>query len=235
MAETGTQQGIELTLKTGEVIKAPNFEEALKIAVGMAENTKDAFHTEKTKREELEQRMAAIEAANAEARRPKPADGQFDNEKYYKLLNDSPVAAANYVDSFRFGISDPNQVPATFQHLQTTVSVIEQQSMAAQFMQQHSKDFPQTPEAARALRAQFESLIQQGYPATVESLNMAYGQAVSDGRIKPLEEKEPEPETPPNPNLAGGGATGIDASELNKVENMNMQELEAYMKSKGLI
>lgn len=234
MAET-TQQGFEVTLEDGSVVKAPNAEEAFKIVAKMKTDTSSALKSEREARQQLEQRMATIEAQNAEARKPKPVDGQFDNDKYYKLLNESPVAAANYVDSFRFGISDPNQVPHTFMQLQTSVSVIEQQSMAAQFMQQHSKDFPQTPEAAKALRSQFESLIQQGYPATVESLNMAYGQAINQGAIKPLEEKEPEPQLEPNPNLGGGGASGIDASEMQKVEQMSMQELEAYMKSKNLL
>src|SRR5579864_4883304 len=157
MAEPAVAQPIELKLKTGEVIKAASYEEALKVAVKMAEDTKDGYHDEKTKREALEQRMAAIEAANQEARRPKPVEGQFDNEKYYKLLNESPVAAANYVDSFRFGIPDPAQVPATFQQLQQDVSTTRQEAMAAQFVQQHAKDFPQTPEAAKHLRTTFES------------------------------------------------------------------------------
>lgn len=235
MAEAGTQSQIELQLKTGEVIKAPSYEEALKIAVKMVEDNKEYARGLKDKSEALEQRMAAIEAKAAADARPKPVEGQFNKDEYYKRLNDDPISAQNYLDSYRFGIPDPNAVPTTFQQMQRDISVTRQEAMAAQFVQQHAKDFPQTPEAARDLRTRFEAYLADGYPATIETLNLAYGRAVSEGTIKPLEEKEQEREEPPNPNLSGGGAAGITDSEMAKIDQMSDAELEKYMKSKGLI
>jgi len=231
---TAPPTAIELTLKTGEVIKAPSYEEALKIAVGMAENTKDVYKEEKAKREALEARVASME----QAARPKPVaqEGQFDNDKYYRLLNESPVSAANYVDSFRFGIPDPNEVPRVFQTIQRDVSVTRQESMAAQFMQQHSKDFPANPESASALRKQTESLMAQGHPMSVDLLNLAYMQAVESGQIKPLEEKSAQTREEPNPSLSGGGAAGIvDVAEEQKVASMSDKELEGYLRQKGML
>jgi hypothetical protein len=234
MAETATQ-GIKLTLKTGEVIDAPNYEEALKIAVGMAENTKDVYKEEKAKREALEQRIASIEAATAAANRPKPTEGAFNQEKYYELLNRNAVEAANYVDAHRFGINDPNSVPQVFQSMQRDISVTRQEAMGAAFLQQHAKDFPQTPESTAELMKSFKEYIGQGYPATVETLNLAYGQAVTQGHIKPLDQKEAQERQEPNPSLSGSGASGIDAAEMNKVESMSDKELEALLRSKGLL
>lgn len=234
MAEAAQQQAVELTLKTGEVIKAPNYEEALKIAVKMAEDTKDVYKTEKAAREQLEARMATIEAQTADAARPKPVEGQFSNEKYYELLNRDAAAANDYYLEHRFGMP-ANQLVQKFQQLDHDVSVTRQEAMAAQFIQQHAKDFPQTPDAAKALRTQFEGYLSQGYPATVETLNLAYGQAVNEGHIKPLEEKEPEKQEPPNPALGGGGSAGITDEEASKVETMSDKELEAYLRSKGLL
>jgi len=227
--------GIELKLADGSVIKAENVEEALKIAAKMKEDTSAALKEEKQQREQLQARLDAIEAQAREAAKPKPIEGQFNNDRYFKLLNEDPVAAANYIDSHRFGIADPAEVPATFQQMQRDVSVTRQEAMAAQFLQQHARDFPNTPEASKALRQQFEGLLSQGYPATVDSLNLAYSQVISDGRIKPLDDK-PEPERiEANPNLSGGGASGIDANEMQRVESMSDKELEAYMREKGIL
>lgn len=233
MATTPT--GIELKLADGSVIKAENVEEALKIAAKMKEDTSAALREEKAARESLQSRLDAIEAQAREAARPRPVDGQFNKDEYYRKLNDDPIAAQNYLDSFRFGIPDPNAVPLTFQQMQRDVSVTRQESMAAQFMQQHAEDFPQTPEAARALRTQFESYIASGYPATVETLNLAYNQTINEGTIKPLEKEPEETRQEPNPVLAGGGASAVDASEMQKVEQMSDAELEKYMKEKGLL
>lgn len=235
MAEAGTATGIELKLADGSVIKAGSAEEALKIAVKMVEDNKEYARGLKANSEALEQRMAAIESKAAEAARPKPIEGQFNKDEYYKRLNEDPISAQNYLDSYRFGIPDPNAVPGTFQQMQRDISVTRQEAMAAQFMQQHAKDFPQTAESAKDLRSRFEAYLADGYPATIETLNLAYGRAISEGTIKPLEEKEPEPDVQPNPSLNGGGAAAIDASEMQKVEAMSDSELEAYMKSKGLI
>lgn len=228
-------QPIELKLATGEVIKAPTYEEALKIAVKMAEDTKTVYQQEKQARENLEQRMAAIEARNAAAAQPKPNGNGYSQEKYFQLLNEDAMAAADYLDAHRFGIGDPSQVRPTFLKMQTDISQTRQEAMAAQFIQQHYEDFPQTPEAAKDLRMRFENLMSEGYPATLDTLNMAYSRAVSDGTIKPIEQKAEPERQEANPSLAGSGAQGITDEEASKIDRMSDSELEAYMKQKGLL
>lgn len=231
--ETATT-GIELKLADGAVIKAATAEEALKIAAKMYEDTKNYAKDEKAQREAMEARIASIEARAAEASKPKLQAGQFDNERYFKLLNEDPVSAANYLDAHRFGVQDPSQVPGMFQGMQTDLSVMKQEAMAAKFMQQHAKDFPQNAESARELRTTFESYLNAGYPATVETLNLAYSNAINEGRIKPMEEKAEEEPVTPNPSLSGSGSSA-DAAEINKVEQMSDADLEKYLKEKGLL
>lgn len=232
MAEAAT--GIELKLETGEVIKAPNAEEALKIAVKMAEDTKAAYHKQKETNEQLAAQQAALAAQVADLRKPPQSNSGFDKQKYFQLLNDDPVMAQNYVDAHRFGISDPAGVPQYFQQMAQDISTTRQEALAAAFLNQHSQDFPATADAAKILRSQFESLIASGYPATLDTLNMAYSQAVDAGSITPLEQKETQRDEP-NPALSGEGNRGVTEGEMAKVEKMSDAELAAYLKSKGMI
>src|SRR5690242_3754133 len=98
---------IEIKLGDGSVIKGANLEEALQNATKRVEDNVSAYKTEKQRADEQ-----AAEAARwkAEAERlknpPKPkVEGQFDNDRYFKLLNEDPVAATDYYFEYRFGRS----------------------------------------------------------------------------------------------------------------------------------
>ena len=232
MAEA-TATPVELTLKTGEVIKAANYEEALKIAVGMAENTKDVYKDEKAKREALEAQVASLSSQVASLNRPAPvANGQFDKDRYYKLLNEDPIQAQNYVDGARFGI-EASQVPTYFQQMNQTVSEVRQNMVAGQFLAQHAEDFP--AESAPLLTKKTEELLSQGIPYTVDTVNLAYSQLVASGQIKPNVPKPNQQNEEANPSLVGGGGDiQVTADDDAKMAAMSMSELTAYMRSKGV-
>lgn len=232
MAEQATQQGIEMTLADGSVIKAANSEEALKIAAKMKEDTSASLKEEKSKREALETQVASLTAQFEESRKPAPKEGSFDNERYWKLMNQDPVAAQNYLDGHRFGIP-PEQVAPRFNQMQTQLDQFRGEALASQFLTQHYEDFPATQESAKSLRTRVEQLQNAGYPVTVETMNIAYGQLVEEGAIKPLEKEEQKREEP-NPSARGAGAS-IPDSEINKAEGMSDKDLEAFLKSKGMI
>lgn len=226
---------INLTLKDGTVVKAENAEEAFKTVVGMYENTKEWAKTEmgnlKTQ-VETAQAEAMRAAQLAEQNKPRVDNGNgFNKDQYYKLLNDDPIAAQNYLDGQRFGI-EPTQVPSYFQNLDRRVSVFEQQNLAVSFVQQ-AEDFPQTREASTALTDRVKELQQAGYPVTVDTMNMAYRQLVDEKRITPLERQQQQQEEIP-PSLGGGGSSIPDA-EIQKAEQMSDADLEKFLKAKGVL
>lgn len=226
---------IELTLKSGEVIKAATPEEALKIAIKMAEDTKEAYRTEKEQREALAAQVAQLGEQVQQVSRKPAEPGAFNKEQYWKLMNEDPVTAQNYLDAFRFGISDPSQVPQTFVNMNESISRFEGEAVAAAFLQQHYEDFPGGIDAAKSLRMRVEELGKQGYPMRLDTLNMAYSQLVSEGSIKPLEKKEREEREEPPPALRGAGQHDVPQAELDKAENMSTQELEKFLRTKGMI
>ena len=233
VAEPAVQQPIEIKLKTGEVIKAQTYEDALKVAIKMAEDSKDWGHQEKEARERLESQVGTLSSQVQQLQKPPQQTNGFDKTKYYALLNDDPIMAQNYVDAHRFGLEDPAQVPGYFRQMANDVSVTRQESLAASFLQQHSEDFP--PTGAPVLRKEFETLIAAGYPATLDTLNMAYGHAVDNGTIKPLEKQQQQQREEPNPSLRGEGDRGVSEEEAAKVDKMSDKDLEAYLRSKGLL
>lgn len=234
VAEIQTQQGVELKLANGNIIKAPTYEEALKVAVKMTEDTQAALKAEReaasAKTQELEARVN--ELANQIPKPAPAANGNgFDNQRYWQLLNSDPLAAQNYLDSVRFGIGNPEAVPGYFQRMDERINNFDQQMLASQFIYQH-EEFPATPENAAILTKQVEELVKAGHPASIETLNMAWGHVVETGKIKPLEVTTQETEEAP-PSLPGGGGQEIMPDD--KFEKMSTQEMEAYLKSQGRI
>lgn len=237
VAEQTPAQGIELKLATGEVIKAANYEEALKVAVQMTENTKKVYQEEKAARERLEAQVGTLSQQVETLQRPKPQpqDGKFSNDEYFRLLNSDPIGAANYLDAHRLGIERPELVPQRFNEMYTGITEMQGQSLAGMFLQQHS-DFPQTPEAGRLLSARVKELAATGHPSDLNTMNMAWQDLLSEDKIKPLEQKEQEREEP-NPDLrgSGSGVEELSVDEEVKLMNMPAAELEAYMRQKGVL
>lgn len=233
----GTAQGFEMTLADGSVVKAENVEEAVKIVAKMKTDTSAALKEERTKREELETRLNALQTEVSRATPPRREEGSFDKDHYYRLVGEDPVMAQNYIDAHRFGIQDPSQVPQYFQGLQNTVNTLEQQTLAASFINSHA-DFPANNESAETLTKEVLRLRSIGHPVNMDTLDIAYRNCVSAELIKPIEQRQDDEEV--NPSLGGGGGAAMDA-EASRVEQdvmsgkMSMADFEKYLRSKNMI
>lgn len=227
-----TQTGIELKLENGNVIKADNAEEALKVAAKMIEDNSKAYRETKASLDALQGQYGTLQH-EVESLKPKPSsNGGFSNEQYFKLLNEDPLKAQNYIDAHRFGISNPDDVPGYFTGMYEKISSLDGQTLAAGFVNMHP-EFPQDNETAKSLTERIVQLKKEGHPTTLTTMEMAYTQLVNEGKIKPLEmEKEEHEETPPSPGGSGGVLTD---AEVAKAEQMTTPQLAAYLKSKGLL
>lgn len=227
---------VEITLGDGSVVKGANMDEAFKNLAAMKENASLAV---KTMRDDLEKERLQREALSAEVERlknpPKPTNGnEFNREHYYKLLNEDPIGAQDYVDRYRWDM-DPVQVRQQFMEMRQRVDNITQQTVAASFLQMHADDFPPDPAAARTLTQRVSDLVtKSGFAFSTDTLNYAYGQLVDEGSIKPNEQQTVVQEDTANPSLSGTGSAIAD-TEITKAEKMSDKELEAHLRSKGMI
>lgn len=236
MAET--QAGFEYKLADGSVVKAENIEEAFKTVAKMKEDTSAALKTEREQREQLAGQIEQLRAEVAQRNQPPPrTDGGFDKNHYYTLVGEDPMMAQNYLDAHRFGIADPQQVPQYFQGMSSTVSNLEQQTLAASFVNMHP-EFPPSNETANILTKEVIRLREQGHPVNMDTLDLAWRNCVNGELIKPIEVADEREET--NPSLGGGGSGALDA-ESSRVEadvmsgKMSMTDFEKYLRSKGML
>lgn len=228
MTETVEQKPIELTLGDGTVVKGKDYDEALKNLAKMKEDTANALKAERERRELLENQFAQTQAEVEALKAPKHKDGEFDKGRYYQLLNDDPIEAQNYLDVFRFGTPDP---VGRFDEIGQKVDSLYQQNLTASFWAQHP-EFPGGKEAARAMTSRVQELIQNGHPLVGETMELAYSQLVREETIKPVEQKTEDER--PNPSLSAGSGGGPNIIDDAKIQNMNDEQLKAYMRSVGV-
>lgn len=232
MAEaTGTtveQKPIRVELGDGSVVEGANLEEAFKNLQTMKVNASNAILTERQKREQAEQEAQRFKQEAERLKAPKQTNG-FNNDHYYKLLNEDPIEAQNYIDRYRFGVENPVEA---FNYMRQAVDEVKQQSVGAQFLQQHAEDFPATQEAAKLLRQKTEELIKEGHPFGLRTLNLAYDDLVDSGALKPMEKKKDDATVIP-PSLTGAGGATTDITE-SQAEKMSDAELLAAMKKAGM-
>ncbi len=233
-----TRTGFEFKLADGSVVKAENVEEAFKTVAKMKEDTSAALKQEREQRELMQARLDALQQEVQQTKTPPRSDESgFNRDHYYRLVGEDPVMAQNYLDAYRFGIADPAQVPQYFQGIQTTVSNLEQQTLAASFINMHP-EFPPSMESATTLTKEVVKLRDAGHPVNMDTLDLAWRNCVSAESIKPVEAAEEIEEA--NPSPGGGGAGMIDA-ETSRVEadvmsgKMSMADFEKFLRSKGML
>src|SRR5258708_1981537 len=205
MAE-GQATPFEFKLADGSVVKAENVEEAFKTVAKMKEDTSAALKAEREQREQMQTRLDAMSAEIAPSKVPPHKDGDFNPDHYSKVVGEDPVMAQNYIDAYRFGIADPAQVPQYFQGLQSEVSNLTQQTLAASFINTHP-EFPAGNDTAQILTKEVIKLREAGHPVNMDTLDLAWRNCVSGELIKPIEQREEEEE--PNPSPGGGGSGGV--------------------------
>lgn len=224
--------GIELKLENGMVIKGDNAEEALKNAAKIIEDNVKSYRETKAQLDQLSTQFNEFQQRQAQPP-PKPqqsTDG-FNNDKYFQLLNQDPVAANDYWFEHRFG-QKPEQVAADFRGVQEKISVLDGQSLAAAFTNMHP-DFPSDNESAQALTGRIKELQRMGHPTDLHTMDLAWNQLVNEGKLKPMEQTpEPQESLPPSMMGVGGMTSGVD---MNKIDQMSDKDLYALLKSKGML
>jgi len=238
MAEAVEQKPIELTLGDGTVVKAPNVEEAFKVVAKMKEDTAAALRDAKaqlaTIQSERDNYAQQVESVRQQQERANQvANGGYSKEYYYKLLNEDPMAAADYLDAYRYDLPQ-EQVRQTFIGVRQNVDNLVYQSVTSSFLAQHAEDYPQgDKEAARAMVGRMKQLVDNGLPVTADTMNYAYTQLVGEGTIKPLQQVQDEtPDAPPSMSRPG---MSISDSEASKAEQMDDKQLAALLRSKGML
>jgi len=232
---TPAPTGFEYKLADGTVVKAENIEEAFKTVAKMKEDTAAALRAERESREQMQGQIDQMRADLQRQAHP-PDTGKFDRNHYYQLVGEDPIAAQNYLDAWRFGIPDPQQVPEYFGRMSNTVTQLEQQTLAANFINLHP-DFPATGENAQILTKEVMRLREAGHPVNMDTLDLAWRNCQSNDTIQPME--EPEKEEQPNPSLGGGGSASLDAETIRVGEDamsgkMSMADFEKFLNSKGM-
>ncbi len=254
MAETMEQKSVEITLGDGSKIVGKDYEEAIQNAVKRIEDRSKDLKEQQEKSTKLqteldgykqteEERKAEADRQRAlEAQKKDKKEGGLDKVEYYRLLNEDPIAAQNYLDSVRLGVSDPSQVPGIFTGMSRKINEIDQERVASTFWRNHP-EFPQELSAAKLLDKRVGQLLQEGHPFSARTFNMAYEELVGEEVIKPMdldtekkkeEEKKRKEEEQPNPKLVGGSG-GAEDAELRKFENMSMNDLEKLGREKGWV
>jgi hypothetical protein len=138
------------------------------------------------------------------------SDEAFDRERYFELLGADPLAAANYVDQFRYQHNNP--VGAISQAVNATLAQ-QQAAVAGQFIKSHP-DFPTGDEfAASTLRERVGELVTQGMPFSADLMAFAYYQLQREGKIT---QEEPEPRATA-PDASGAQIESLSDAELKKL------------------
>jgi len=231
MAEAATT-GIELKLANGNVIKAENAEEALKVAAKMIEDNSAAYRETKAQYDTLQSQFQTQQQQIDSLKPKEPANGNFNNDHYFKLLHEDPVSAANYLDASRFGIQNPGDVPSHFAGMYQKISALDGQTLATGFVNAHP-EFPQDAMSSQALTQRVQDLNRAGHPVALDTMELAFSQLVREERIKPMDmDKDDREDLPPS---LGGTNSAMSSAEVTKAENMTNKELEAFLKSKGML
>jgi len=229
--------GFEYKLADGTVVKAENIEEAFRTVAKMKEDTAAALKTSRESQEQMQSQLDSLRAEMQQRQAPPADPNGFNRTHYYQLVGEDPLAAQNYLDAYRFGIGDPSQVPGYFQAMQQTVSSLEQQTLAANFINTHA-EFPANNENAQILTKEVLRLREAGHPVNMDTLDLAWRNCQMNDTIKAIE--VPDEREEPNPSLGGGGSAALDA-EASRIEadvlsgKMPMQEFESYLRNKGMI
>jgi hypothetical protein len=215
----------EFKLGDGTVVKAANWEEAFQKVADMKVNTAQALR-------DREAQIETLRASHVVPPTPPPSNTGFDQKAYWELMNADPVAAQNYLDSFRLGVDNPANVPLLFNEMRN-VSTFSADNFEIQSFMQKNPDFPGTDEAADYL---INRLAARNAPLTADGLEYEYLKGVRDGVIEPLGDEVVRPFVPPN--LGGSSLGREEISLLNQLRDPAQvpdDKLDEFMRRQGLL
>jgi hypothetical protein len=188
-----------------------------------------------TEQERKERERIAQEAANlsekkqVEQRQTQPQPRKLSPEekaKYFRLLEEDPIEAQNYLDELR-GLQ--STIHNAIQQQQQLAQVT-QQLMVENILQRFQSSNPDYDGSEQAQKAVLEALKQTGIPFTPQGLSAAWQYAKANGWVNDKQQPAPQPKvkpiTPPVPNVRGGGKKTNSALDESVLENLSLEELE---------
>jgi hypothetical protein len=218
----------EFKLGDGTVVKAANWEEAFQKVAEMKVNTATALRDRERQIEELRGVTQTQQTQQIDTQ----TDQGFNQKAYWELMNADPVAAQNYLDSFRLGVDNPANVPLLFNEMRN-VSVFSADNFEIQSFMQKNPDFPGTDEAADLI---INRLAQRNAPLTADNLEYEYLKGVRDGIIEPLGEEAERPYSPPNlPASSMGREEQGLLAQLRDPNQVPDDQLDNFMRRLGML
>jgi hypothetical protein len=220
---------VVITLSTGQVYKGANEAEVLAKVVEAQESASKLI------REQNE----ALQSAEADLERWKPRttpnEEGFNNEQYFQLLANDPLAAQAYALSELLGVA-PQDVQRELQYIRGEVYETGDLKQTAAFHARHP-EAPAGEEFAEAIIQRFE---ERGMDLrkhwTADNIEAVYFQLVHEGKIKPSPgatvEVQPgdEVRTLPIPGAGGGGPA---ADQVAAFSMMTLEQQEDYLRKQG--
>lgn len=215
----------EYKLGDGTVVKAKTWEEAFQAVATMKTNTAAALRDREEQIRQLQETKHQVIPNNTTT-----TATAFDQKRYWELMNDDVIAGQNYLDSFRLGVDNPNNVPLLFNEMRN-VSVYSADNMEIQSFMQRNPDFPGTDEAADML---INRLAARNAPLTADGLEYEYLKGVRDGEIEPLGPEAERPFVPPNLG-SGVSLSREDADIMQQVRDVPDDKLDDFYRRLGLL
>jgi len=124
---------------------------------------------------DLEDKLAAQNDSPAAAE-PVDDSPKFDNAEYIRRMDEDPVAAANYVDTFRYGVENPVElVKQAANQSQTNQRVLD----VNQFRGQHP-EFQASPQGAKVLQ---DIIQEKGWTFNFSNLEASLAVAQQRGQL----------------------------------------------------
>lgn len=233
MTETTTTtenkaEEFKIQLPTGEVYEGKDWKDVAEKVAKAKQDTADAYKTEKQQREELE---AQIEAAKP---KPQPQQGEIDYTPYWALVNSGKmIEASNWLDAKRFGFDTPEEVVPTLTGAVRKTNELSDMVEIERF-KMANPDFPATAEASDALMS---TIKQWNVPWDSRTLTAAYKTLVTEGKVKPVEEKKTDlgGAPPPGVTVGSGAITPATNAELEEFQKLPLDKMEEELRKKGLM
>lgn len=159
-----------------------------------------------------------------------------DQAKYVDLLTTNPVAAAEYVDEFRFGVSKPTELLK--RNIEATQNLSTQMTIK-QFVEAND-DYVPTPENAAVMQKVLTELGGGRPVVTPTALEAAFAIAERRGLLaKPQanqpsnREANPYLRTPPAGGRNSASAYTPEPDFVEQAENMSLESIEKFFSRHG--
>lgn len=198
------------------------------------------YTADKEAKKQYEAQLAELRKALDDATKPKTqATGdQFDSAEYWKLMEKSPLEAANYLDRYRYG-TDIDTLKGRLEHTFTKIDRIEQQEQSYIFAS-NNPDFPVGNK--EAVNAILQDMAERGIDGesrlmTADEMEHSWLRLKTEGKIQPVNQEPagPTTPTPPPSSPSGSGANLASIAELeSQIKTMPEQKAKELLRSLGV-